>query len=232
MGKDYCSFGRWHIRTWTRANRSISIWSNISSQQKTMATGSYTLPHLSSGIDFQWINSINISCSSIKYWRLHWNSVSPKKKSQCYMRQLSSTWGSMKSMCMHKLGCYYPCLHSLIRLYYQYNINHLSACPLTLHALLHLANDIKKNGPPCYNWSFIMEWWCGSLKPAIWSQVSLYTSLAQQQLNIAWENAILAHYGLSEMINGPVINADKPCIQEKVLKDCKWMIFMDLLLLW
>src|SRR5260370_39526639 len=98
MGKDYCSFGRGHIRTWTRENRSISsmkpfglrlalklhchcqqshlhsfdilqisIQSNISSWQKTMATGSYTLPHLSSRIDFQWINSINISCSSIKY---------------------------------------------------------------------------------------------------------------------------------------------------------------------
>src|SRR5260370_35652578 len=97
-----------------------------------------------------------------------------------------------------------------IRLYYQYNINCLSACPLMLHALLHLTDDIEKNGPLCYNWSFIMERWCGSLKPAIQSQVSLYTSLAQQQLNIAQEMVILSCYGLSEMINGPVINVDEP----------------------
>src|SRR5258707_9509259 len=48
-----------------------------------------------------------------------------------------------------------------VRLYYQRSAEHLSMCPVTLHALLHLANDIKKNGPPCYNWSFMIECWCG-----------------------------------------------------------------------
>src|SRR5260221_9859145 len=41
------------------------------------------------------------------------------------------------------------------RIYYQFKSDHLSACPLTAHALLHILNDIQNNGPPCMNWTFM-----------------------------------------------------------------------------
>jgi hypothetical protein len=79
---------------------------------------------------------------------------------------------------------------------------------VTLHALLHLADDIEKNGPPCYNWSFVMECWCGRLLPAIKSHVYPYKSLTRQQLAIAQENLILAQYNLFDAVHGPVIDPD------------------------
>src|SRR5260370_26322248 len=128
-------------------------------------------------------------------------------------------------MCMHKLGCYYPCLHSLIRLYYQYNINHLSTCPLTVHALLHLADDIEKNGPLCMNWSFMMEHWCGQLSPAIKLHVYPYKSLTCQQLSIMQENSILAQYNLFDIICGLMIDPDDPQCREEILKEGMYISF-------
>src|SRR5260370_31291049 len=97
-----------------------------------------------------------------------------------------------------------------IRLYYQYNINHLSSCPLTLHALLHLADDIERNGPLCMNWLFVMEHWCGQLVPAIKSRVYPYKSLTRQQHAIAQENSILTQYNLFDIVHGPTIDPDDP----------------------
>ena len=71
------------------------------------------------------------------------------------------------------------------RIYYQFKSVCLSACPLTLHALLHIPNNIRNNGPPCMNWTFVMEHWCGSLLPVIKSRKKPFTSLALQQYQTA-----------------------------------------------
>src|SRR5260370_25731911 len=69
------------------------------------------------------------------------------------------------------------------RIYYQFKSNHLSTCPLTAHALLHIPNDIQNNGPPCMNWTFVMERWCGSLLPEIksWKKPFIYPAFQQYQ---------------------------------------------------
>ncbi|KAF9507460.1 hypothetical protein BS47DRAFT_1303995, partial [Hydnum rufescens UP504] len=54
----------------------------------------------------------------------------------------------------------------------------LSTCPLTLHAMLHVTEDIERNGQPCMNWSFVMECWCGSLLLAVKSCLNPYIMLA------------------------------------------------------
>jgi hypothetical protein len=60
-------------------------------------------------------------------------------------------------------------LHMLIynRLYYQHNADRLSTCPVTIHALLHIAGSIKATGPVWCYWAFPMERYCGTLRRAI-----------------------------------------------------------------
>src|SRR5258706_12641436 len=83
------------------------------------------------------------------------------------------------------------------RIYYQFKSDHLSACPLTAYALLHILNDIQNNGPPCMNWTFVMEHWCGLLLPAIKLQKKPFICLvfpqyqAVQYLEITNQNNLL-----------------------------------------
>ncbi|KAI0686435.1 hypothetical protein C8T65DRAFT_567901 [Cerioporus squamosus] len=61
--------------------------------------------------------------------------------------------------------------------YYQHNPSRLSACPLTIHALLHIADSILETGPVWTAWAFPMERYCGFLGPAIRSRRFPYASL-------------------------------------------------------
>lgn len=54
--------------------------------------------------------------------------------------------------------------------YYRYNPSRLSCCTLTLHALLHIARDIRLMGPVWVYWAFAMECYCGRLSLAIKSR--------------------------------------------------------------
>ncbi|TFK64165.1 hypothetical protein BDN72DRAFT_774893, partial [Pluteus cervinus] len=46
----------------------------------------------------------------------------------------------------------------------------LPTCPLTIHALLHIADSIEILGPPWAYWAFPMERFCGHLQPIIHSR--------------------------------------------------------------
>ena len=48
--------------------------------------------------------------------------------------------------------------------YYQYLPQHISACPLTIHALLHTADNIEYCGPVWAYWAFPMERYCSVLQ--------------------------------------------------------------------
>jgi hypothetical protein len=65
----------------------------------------------------------------------------------------------------------------MARIYYQHKPERLSTCPLTIHALLHIADSIKAIGPVWCYWAFPMERFCGSLQPAIRSRRYPYASL-------------------------------------------------------
>ncbi|KAF8680006.1 Transposase family tnp2 [Rhizoctonia solani] len=58
--------------------------------------------------------------------------------------------------------------------YYQYKETRLSACPLTIHALLHVPYYIRQTGPVWTSWAFVMERFCGSLLPAIKNWLNPY----------------------------------------------------------
>lgn len=59
---------------------------------------------------------------------------------------------------------------ALFRIYYQNNPKCLSACPIMIHALLHIADSIEEAGPVWTSWAFPMERFCGWMQPAITSR--------------------------------------------------------------
>lgn len=64
-----------------------------------------------------------------------------------------------------------------ISIYYQHDLARLPACPLTIHALLHIADSIKFMGPVWCYWAFPMERHCGRLQRAIRSRRFPYVAL-------------------------------------------------------
>ncbi|KAH9941067.1 hypothetical protein B0H21DRAFT_753454 [Amylocystis lapponica] len=55
-------------------------------------------------------------------------------------------------------------------MYYQHSPARLAACPLTIHALLHIADSIEAAGPVWASWAFPMERYCARLQPALRSR--------------------------------------------------------------
>lgn len=53
----------------------------------------------------------------------------------------------------------------------------LLACPLTIHALLHIAPSIGKISPAWLTWAFSVERFCGTLLLSVKSQQFLFASL-------------------------------------------------------
>ena len=85
-------------------------------------------------------------------------------------------------------------------LYYQHDLQRLSACPLTIHALLHIADSILASGPVWASWAFAMERYCGALQPAIRSRRFPYTSLSHYVLDCARLTHIKLLYGLQDAL--------------------------------
>jgi len=99
-------------------------------------------------------------------------------------------------------------------IYYQFSAKCLATCPLTLHALIHIPYDIRKIGPPCNNWTFVMEQWCGSLLLAIKSWKEPFTSLMLWQYQAAQLFEIVNRFNLTDLMSSR-IDLDKPSCHEK-----------------
>jgi hypothetical protein len=50
-------------------------------------------------------------------------------------------------------------------------------CPITIHALLHIADSIVTAGPVWTSWAFPMERFCSALQPAISSRRFPFASI-------------------------------------------------------
>ncbi|KAI0683538.1 hypothetical protein C8Q76DRAFT_662367 [Earliella scabrosa] len=86
------------------------------------------------------------------------------------------------------------------RMYYQYEPARLSTCPLTIHALLHIADSIRDAGPVWTSWAFPMERYCGALQPAIRSRRYPYASLNRYILDKARLDHIKLKYSLEDTL--------------------------------
>ena len=84
------------------------------------------------------------------------------------------------------------------RIYYQLSPDRLSACPVTIHALLHIADSIEASGPV---WAFPTERHCGSLIPAIRSRRFPFPSLDRYITELAQLMQIKMQYNLEEVLS-------------------------------
>ncbi|KAF8803445.1 hypothetical protein BYT27DRAFT_7260186 [Phlegmacium glaucopus] len=86
------------------------------------------------------------------------------------------------------------------RLYYRNDPTRLSACPLTIHALLHIAWGIRAASPVWTYWAFPMEHHCNTLLPSIRSRRHPYASISSFVTAIAQLNQIQLLYNLDEAL--------------------------------
>ena len=89
---------------------------------------------------------------------------------------------------------------NLYRLYYENNPAQLSACPLTIHGLLHIAWGIKVAGPVWTYWAYPMERHCNTLLQAIKSRRHPYVSISSFVTATAQLNQIRLLYDLHEAL--------------------------------
>ncbi|KAI0714182.1 hypothetical protein C8T65DRAFT_573761 [Cerioporus squamosus] len=87
------------------------------------------------------------------------------------------------------------------KMYYQYDPDRLSTCPITIHALLHIADSIVAAGPIWASWAFPIEQYCGSLQGAIRSRRYPYASLNRHVLDRARLTHIKLIYNLEETLS-------------------------------
>ncbi|EPS93333.1 hypothetical protein FOMPIDRAFT_1136369, partial [Fomitopsis schrenkii] len=76
----------------------------------------------------------------------------------------------------------------------------VAACPVTIHALLHIADYIKAAGPVWASWAFPMELFCGRLQPAIRSRCFPYANMDRHVLAVARLDHIKKVYSADELL--------------------------------
>jgi hypothetical protein len=104
-------------------------------------------------------------------------------------------------------------------LYYQHNPERLPACPLTIHALLHIPDQIRWMGPCWTTWAFPIERQCGYFQRTIQSRRNPYVSMDQQLTDLSQLRQIKVLYNLTdEQLGKP---PKLPSLRAKRLEDCK-----------
>jgi hypothetical protein len=87
------------------------------------------------------------------------------------------------------------------RIFYQNDPSRISACPVTIHGLLHIADGVEAAGPVWATWAFVMERYCGFVKRrAVRSRAHPYASVDRRILEMAQMNVILLKYGLRKKL--------------------------------
>ncbi|CAE6402042.1 unnamed protein product, partial [Rhizoctonia solani] len=69
--------------------------------------------------------------------------------------------------------------------YYQYDYDRLSVCRLTVHALLHVADDVLRCGPVWVAWSFSVERYCREIVGCAKSKVVPYPTINRHVLQMS-----------------------------------------------
>jgi hypothetical protein len=73
----------------------------------------------------------------------------------------------------------------------------MGVCPLTIHALLHIAAGIKFCGPVWCYWAFPMERFCGSIQPGIRSRRFPWASIDRYLVEVAQLTQIKTVYNVA-----------------------------------
>ncbi|KAF9782695.1 hypothetical protein BJ322DRAFT_1110578 [Thelephora terrestris] len=87
-------------------------------------------------------------------------------------------------------------------IFYQKNLSRMSACPVTIHGLLHIADGIEATGPVWAAWAFVMERYCGWVKrSAVRSRKHALTSIDNQVLETTQLEIAKMRYGLTKKLS-------------------------------
>jgi hypothetical protein len=86
------------------------------------------------------------------------------------------------------------------RYYYQYTEDRLPACPLTIHALLHIPFFLRRTGPLWASWAFVMERFCGHILPAVKNRTRPYEHLDNYVQRRAQMQIVSKVYNLSSLV--------------------------------
>ncbi|KII89568.1 hypothetical protein PLICRDRAFT_84231, partial [Plicaturopsis crispa FD-325 SS-3] len=87
------------------------------------------------------------------------------------------------------------------RYYYQYREDRLSACPLVIHGLLHVADDIAYCAPSWATWCFGLERMCGFLGSGLKSRSQPWANLRNRVLRRAYLGQLAARYDLADELS-------------------------------
>ena len=104
-------------------------------------------------------------------------------------------------------------------LYYQHKPERLPACPLIIHALLHIPDQIRWMGPCWTTWAFPIERQCGYFQRSIQSQRNPYMSMDRHLTDLSQFQQIKNLYNLTDEQLGKV--PKDPSLHTKCLEDCK-----------
>ena len=104
-------------------------------------------------------------------------------------------------------------------LYYQHNPERLPACPLTIHALLHIPDQIKWMGPCWTTWAFPIERQCGYFQRSIRNQRNPYANMDEHLTDLSQLRQIKVLYNLTEEQLGKP--PKHPALRTKRLEDCE-----------
>ena len=74
-------------------------------------------------------------------------------------------------------------------------------CTSCVHALLHIPNDIRQNGPVWAHWSYVLERFCGIIIAGNKSRSKPYASISKRLLLCSQLLQIEHTYGLTEALN-------------------------------
>jgi len=96
---------------------------------------------------------------------------------------------SYLKLCNNRVHCRY---------YYQYKEHRLSTCILTIHGLLHLANDIRTCGPMWATWTFYLERFCGILQMGLRSRTHPWSNLSKRNLHMAYLGQLTVKFDLDD----------------------------------
>ncbi|KAF7361101.1 hypothetical protein MSAN_01141700 [Mycena sanguinolenta] len=90
----------------------------------------------------------------------------------------------------------YKWVQDFEKYYYQYDPGRLSVCTLTLHAMIHIPDDILNTGPMWCYWNYATERFVGFLVRSSKSRKNPYASFARRLREIAQNNLIKVKYHL------------------------------------
>ena len=87
------------------------------------------------------------------------------------------------------------------RFYFEDDPLRVAACPLTIHALLHIAPSIRIMGPMWTYWVFPIERFCGSILPNIKSRRYPYKNIDNYVAACAHLTQVSLLYGLQQELS-------------------------------